>query len=275
MEPMTEIPETAQDLSHLDRKYFLDAYRYNCPFCNRGSVSYRVKRSTEFDWSAERKVYAYIVECGETNCKRHSLHLSNYDFPEFEYVARFSSTPENLDEADFDQTNLDSLFFFHQPTSFFTLDARIDGALRELISETENCLKMNFLVGASACLRKMIYELIEQEKARVEQPNGRIDYRESIMALKDKFQRVPPTYFDALSGIQQMASDKIHEGSWEAWDSGRLKVLLELAKNVLHEMYVVPKEQEARAAVAATMLSQLKTDRGEKPLPPDGSKAGS
>lgn len=72
---------------------------------------------------------------------------------------------------------------------------------------------MNFLVGASACLRKATYELIEREEARVERPNGRINYRESIMALKGKFPRVPPAYFDALSGIQQMASDQVHEGS--------------------------------------------------------------
>jgi len=69
-------------------------------------------------------------------------------------------------------------------------------------------------VGASACLRKAIYELIEREGTRVEQDNGRIDYRRSIMALKAKFPRVPPEYFDALSNIQQLASDNVREGSW-------------------------------------------------------------
>jgi len=46
-----------------------------------------------------------------------------------------------------------------------------------------------------------------------------------------------------------------------AWDSTRLRTLLELTKNVLHEMYVAPKEQEGRAAVAATMLAELKGDK--------------
>jgi hypothetical protein len=178
------------------------------------------------------------------------------------YVARFSKAPDNLAEnAECDPTQLDSYVFFHQPTSLFTIDDRIHSELRELISEAENCLKMNFLVGASACLRKAIYELIEREEARVEHPNGRINYRESIMALKGKFPRVPPAYFDALSGIQQMASDQVHEGSWKSWNADRLRALVELAKNVLHEMYVVPKEQEARVAVAAKMLSDLKAGK--------------
>jgi hypothetical protein len=232
-----------QDLSHLDRKYFLDSRRYNCPFCNRGSVSYDVVAVTHFNWSAERRAYVYMVQCGEKDCEKRSLHLSYFLFAGAEYVRRFSIPPSNLQEgAEFDESQLDDYFFFHQPTSFFTIDSRIDGELRELISESENCLKMNFLVGASACLRKAIYELLGKEQTLIQQPNGRIGYRESIMALKGKFPRVPAEYFDALSGIQQMASDQVHEGSWKAWNSARLKVLLELTKNVLHEMYVVPKQ---------------------------------
>ena len=120
---------------------------------------------------------------------------------------------------------------------------------------------MNFLVGASACLRKAIYELLKKEQVWSAQPSGRIDYRESIMALNGKFPRVPSEYFDALASIQRMASDQVHEGSWQAWDSGRLGTLLELTKNVLHEMYVVPKEQEDRVSIASKMLSELKADK--------------
>jgi hypothetical protein len=120
---------------------------------------------------------------------------------------------------------------------------------------------MNFLVGASACLRKALYELLEKEQSWVELPNGRIDYRESMIALKGKFPNVPPEYFDALGNIQQMSSDNVREGSWHAWNSERLRTLLELIKNVLHEMYVVPLEQKARAAIAARMLGQLRADK--------------
>jgi hypothetical protein len=81
-----------------------------------------------------------------------------------------------------------------------------------------------------------------------------------MIALKGKFPRVPPEYFDALSSIQQMSSDNVHEGSWLAWNSERLRTLLELTRNVLHEMYVVPLEQKARAAIASRMLGQLRSD---------------
>jgi hypothetical protein len=140
---MAESP-LGQDLSHLDRKYFLDANRYNCPFCNRGSVSYTVLWSQQFNWSAERQAFVYVVQCGENDCRGRSLHLSNFHFPDpaQRYVARFSKAPDNLAEnAEFDPTQLDSYFFFHQPTSFFTIDDRIHSELRELISEAENCLK--------------------------------------------------------------------------------------------------------------------------------------
>ena len=82
--------------------------------------------------------------------------------------------------------------------------------------------------------------------------------------------RVPSEYFDALAGIQQMASDQVHEGSWQAWNSGRLRTLLELTKNVLHEMYVVPKEQENRASIANQMLSELKADKSKSGQKPQG-----
>jgi len=63
-----------------------------------------------------------------------------------------------------DDIDLDSVIFYSVPTSFFVLDDRIQPIIRELISEAEGCLKMNFLTGASTCMRKAIYELIILEK---------------------------------------------------------------------------------------------------------------
>jgi hypothetical protein len=174
----------------------------------------------------------------------------------------FDEEPSNhVKGKEFDQAELDEYFFFHQPTSFFTIDARINNKLRDLLSEAENCLKMNFLVGASACIRKTVYELIDIENARIIRTNGRTDYQSSIKSLKSKFQRVPEAYFDALANIQEMASDKVHEGSWAAWDHSKLKVLIELTKNVLHEMYVIPEEQKGRAGVASLLLGELKKSK--------------
>ena len=120
---------------------------------------------------------------------------------------------------------------------------------------------MNFLIGASACVRKTIYELISLEKVRAERENGLIDYKESIKKLKKKFDWVPTDYFDALAGIQELTSDNVHEDSWGAWDSKKLKILIELTKNVLHEMYVLPEEQRGRVGVVSQLLSSFKIDK--------------
>jgi len=249
------------DLSHLDKKYFLDARRYNCPFCNRGSVAYEVISTNDFHWSDERIVYIYLVQCTENGCQKISMHLSDFHF----INNSFEQRPLNLKPGrKYNDKELDDYFFFHQPTSFFTVDSRINIKLRELISEAENCLKMNFLVGASACLRKTIYELIDLEEARAIRNDGHTDYKESIKRLKEKFNWVPKDYFDALSGIQELASNNVHEGSWEAWNSTKLRILIELTKNVLHEMYVTPAEQKTRVSVVTQLLGQIKDTKGKE-----------
>ncbi|MFA5935264.1 MAG: hypothetical protein WC787_00190 [Patescibacteria group bacterium] len=152
--------------------------------------------------------------------------------------------------------DIDASLFFSQPTSYFVLDNRVPEKVRELIYEAENSRKSNFLVGASACLRKAVYELLEYEKAIVKNPkSGHADYQESIKNLKTKFPSVAPELFDALGHVQELASDNVHEGSWDAWDSPKLTTLIELTKATLHEMYVVPEERKERLGV----LSQLKS----------------
>jgi len=84
--PSSPRRKMTQDLSHLDRKYFLDGYRYNCPFCNRGSVAYNVTGHAELDWSADRKAHLYLVQCKETRCEKVSLHLSYFYFPSSDYL---------------------------------------------------------------------------------------------------------------------------------------------------------------------------------------------
>ena len=43
------------DQSHLDRKYFIDPYVFNCPFCKRNNVSYSLAARIPFDWSNSKK----------------------------------------------------------------------------------------------------------------------------------------------------------------------------------------------------------------------------
>ena len=137
--------------------------------------------------------------------------------------------------------DIDSKIFYSVPTSFFVLDERIPSQLRELITEAESCIKLNLLTGASACTRKAIYELLVIEGA-----TGK-DYESRIKSLKSKYPSVDETYFDILSHIQDMTSDKIHEQSWDKWDSENLKLLIETLKSVLHEIYVLPRIKADRS----------------------------
>lgn len=238
------------DQSHLDQKYFIDPHIYNCPFCKRGHVSYAITAVHAFNWSSDKKCYVYFVAC--RSCRHVSMHLSYEVLVTKDFRGDFTTDfGSNID--------LDSRIFYSVPTSFFVIDDRIPKVLRELITEAEGCLKMNFLTGASACTRKAIYELTVKEKAA-----GK-DYEGKIKDLKHKHSSVDPTLFDVLGHIQGMTSDHVHEQSWPHWDTDNLKLILETLKAVLHEMYVVPKERQARSSQIQQLKEKVEGKEGKPP----------
>lgn len=185
-----------------------------------------------------------------------SLHLSNH---QIEIVAlKFWSISIKGDDGkrksiSTSDLEIDDLFFYHQPTTFFTLDNRINEKVRSLISEAEGCAKMNYLVGASGCLRKAIYELLELEQIpKTDSAGKEVDYGDRVKVLKSKYPTVPPEYFDALANIQGMTSEQLHEGDWKPWTQDEFRFLVEAAKEVLTEVYVRPQE---KASVLQKILS--------------------
>jgi hypothetical protein len=160
----------------------------------------------------------------------------------------YSDLSPNPGSSNFrDDIDLDSEIFYSVPTSFFVLDSRIPEVLRDLITEAEGCVKMNYLTGASACARKAIYELTVLEKA-----DG-TDYDARIRSLKAKHPEIASTLFDVLAHIKDMTSDKVHEQSWDEWDSMHLKLFIETLKTILQEIYVTPRERDQRT----TKIQQL------------------
>ena len=247
------------DLSYLDKKYFIDPHVYNCPFCKRRNVLYELVEYFEFDWGIDKKCYGYLIECQSKGCNKTSLHLSFEEIRKASYYPNGNIQYGNIFE---DSIDIDKKIFYSRPTSFFTLDSRIPHQIRDLIFEAEQSRQENLLVGASACLRKAIYELLKREKSIVvNKETKRADYKESIKALKKKFSSVAPELFDALSNIQEMASDHLHEESWEAWDSPKLRILIELAKATLEEMYVIPDERKQRLSVLGNLKSIFEMDK--------------
>jgi hypothetical protein len=160
----------------------------------------------------------------------------------------YSDLSPNPGSSNFrDDIDLDSEIFYSVPTSFFVLDSRIPEVLRDLITEAEGCVKMNYLTGASACARKAIYELTVLEKA-----DG-TDYDARIRSLKAKHPEIASTLFDVLAHIKDMTSEKVHEQSWDEWDSMHLKLFIETLKTILQEIYVTPRERDQRT----TKIQQL------------------
>ena len=236
------------DSSALDSKYFIDTHVYNCPFCKRNNVSYYLKGSFKFNWTKNKPCYIYIADC--SSCHNQSMHLSfeSIELSNTQYANMFQFKLES-------ETDIDSKFFYSVPTSFFALDQRIPKILRELFIEAEGCLKSNYLTGASACVRKIIYELAILEKA-----TG-TNYDERLKSLKEIRNDVEPEYFDTLLTIQQLTSDKVHEESYDGWENSHLKLLLSTLGEILTLMYVIPElRKEKRTAILE--LKQKLTNNG-------------
>ncbi len=251
------------DQSYLDSKYFITVDKYNCPYCNRRHVSYRLRGYFDFDWDNDKECHGYIAICD--SCGKRSLHLSWGDIPTHSINSGYRISTENPFEFEGKEVivkdiELDELFFYHQPTSFFTVDNRIPRIIRELITEAEDCRKMNFLTGGSACLRKAIYELLNKEQIKVDLG----DYETRIKALKNKFTNIKPEYFDALVCIKDMTSDKIHEESWKNFDSPSLNYLIETVKAVLYEIYVEPEEKKSRLDFVQKLKQRFAKDKKEQ-----------
>ena len=202
------------DLSELDKKYFIDPYIYNCPFCKRNNVSYSLDGYFSFDWSNEKRCFGYLIKCKSKGCEKKSLHLSWKELRKFvqgEYRGHYK------DEFS-EKIEIDKNIFYSRPSSSFIINENIPKVVRDLIFEAEQSRQSNLLVGGSACLRKAIYELINLEKTQILKKDGNPDYKESIKKLKEKFSIVDSELLDALGGVQELASDQLHEDSWKAWD---------------------------------------------------------
>lgn len=136
-----------------------------------------------------------------------------------------------------------------------------------MVSEAEGCQKLNYLTGASACMRKAIYELLVYEGLI----NG--NYEDQIKSLKGKYTSIDEELFDILSHIQQMTSEKVHEQSWDKWHSAHITLILEATKEILREIYVLPAEKKQRRNEIlqlrqSTVGKSQETPPGLKKAPP-------
>jgi hypothetical protein len=165
-----------------------------------------------------------------------------------------------------DGAELDDLFFYSVPTSLFAVDDRIPAILRQLLTEAEGCLKSNFLTGASACARKLVYELARRESAEGS------DYEERIKSLKAKRPDVDGTYFDNLVAIQRVTSEKVHENSYDGWSGKHLRLILASLHEILYEMYALPEIKKARREQLLKLKSEILNVHSDQPVQPEEPK---
>lgn len=142
--------------------------------------------------------------------------------------------------------DIDASLFYSVPTSFFALDKNIPRIIRELFTEAELCVKSNLLTGASACARKIVYELAVDQHAEGD------DYESRIKSLKIKLPQVEAAYFDTLLTIQEVTSQKVHERSYDGWTAGHVRAILAALAEALREIYVLPEiRRQKREAILA------------------------
>ena len=257
--------KSSVDESVLDARYFVDGHVYNCPFCKRRHVSYSLKSCFQFDWTAAKPCYGYLVCCN--SCGRVSMHLSYEPLP-IQISGSFTAE-QNLEHTRI-LADLDSRIFYSVPTSSFVLDSSIPKALRELLAEAEGCLKSNFLTGASACARKVIYELAVREQA------SGSNYDERIAGLKQLHPEIDATYFDTLLTIQQVTSSKVHEEAYDGWQAKHIRLILGALKEVLVELYVEPHRRAQRRQAILDLKQEVLGNTTEDkftPTKPNGNQA--
>lgn len=232
---------------NIDDRYFVDEDTFNCAFCKRNNIPYSITAWNRFDWANDKKAQLFLAKCSA--CEKTSLHLT-FCAGLVEYHANNMGRIELDDDAEL----IDDKLIYSQPTSFFTLDSAIPREVREHIMDAENSVQMNLLTGASASLRKAIYTLLKIEDCLVlNKTTNHTDYKESVNQLQAEFSYVDESLFKSLGSIQGLTSNNVHEDSWDSWDRKNIRFLIELTKDTLADMYVVPAKRKERLEILAKL----------------------
>ena len=243
------------DHSEKDNLYFIDQDIYNCPFCQRRNVKYSVTDTTWYHTGTENIMHVYQVKCSD--CDGNSLHFTLDNLFPTGYNGTYSRFRYS--------GQLDDHFLAHRPAVLHIMDNEVPKKLRILMAEADESRQSNLLTGASAALRKTIYQLLSLQKvAVVNEKTKHTDYKSSIYALRDKYTHVDPELFDLLAGVQELASDLVHEDSWVSWDAKQLRILTAIVYEILEEIYAEPARRKRRKEGLLELRARLSADKDNK-----------
>jgi hypothetical protein len=142
------------------------------------------------------------------------------------------------------------------PTStpgFLTLDPRVPATIRDLLGESDGCLKHNFLTGATACAQRAMQALLAIEK--VEGP----DVPARIRGLNEKYPAVP----QMLSSVLLQFGDATSRDGAKLTASG-LNLLIVTLKAVLYEIYVLGPERAERLDYVRQVFDSIERKGNDK-----------
>ena len=143
--------------------------------------------------------------------------------------------------------------------AFLALDARVPGALRDLLNEADGSVKHNFLTGATVCAQRAIQTLLVIEKAEG------ADVQSRVRALAEKHPGVPPMLSNVLLQFGDVTS---RDGA--RLSAAALNVLVVTLKALLYEIYVLGPERTERLEYVRPVLESIER---KKPAPPAAERA--
>lgn len=241
----------------ISKKRIINAQQHNCAHCGTKGANYYDIKFVVIDETKNRKLGLLFIRC--SCCHKISTHLVKNlvnDACDFEYK-EFSQYPECFywyGSTHFVTSSIDELddnIIMSIPTPTFIIDSDIPAKLRNLLIEAGNCVKENALVGASACVRKAIYEFLLLEKAVGD------NYDEKIKSIKSKWPHLED-YLDVLRGIKGVVSDQVHEDSFEAFTSEQVRSYVDILEEIFKEIYVIPQKRNERKVAIFGIFNAIK-----------------
>ena len=272
-----------------DSRYFISTTQYNCPFCSTASVKYEVTGIDTFNWSNDEQVRALYVQCQEYKCKKTSLHFTKFSLSrdnDGELKLPFTKV-QNTETGKEDVVpwlavyQIDDAFFYHHPNSSFVIDKRIPEKIRLALDEAETSQKMNLQIGASASLRKAIFQLLayfQIPKTKKKEVGGKeeitaLSYLDRLVLLKEdvlkKHRNVDESLLDGIKQIYSLVSMPLHERlpdevEFKDFNPEQFRFLAGIVHSLLIEIFVENGERLERSKTLAT-LAELAGLKGWEP----------
>lgn len=226
-------------------KLIIDAHQHNCPQCGTKSANYSNILFEKIDETDAKALYAMFVTC--CVCGKRSMHLlKNMPLDNTSCIVKgtdyYNAYVFAGNERDLDATEIDKIsdnIIMSIPTPTFLIDAAIPNKLRDLLIEAQKCVKENAMTGASACIRKAIYEFLIMEKATGS------NYDDKIKSIKNNWPQITD-YLDILKGIKGITSDQVHEESFTKFKSEEARMYIAILEEIFCEVYVIPLARNAK-----------------------------